>query len=96
MPARKRSKSKASQAPRDAMPDGGTLILETERINPPEEFFDTRPDLRTGPLVCLKVCDARCGMDGEVKSRLFEPFFTTKEQGEGTGLGLPMVFGIVK
>ena len=81
---------------RDAMPDGGDLIVETEIINPPEEFFDTRPELPVGPLVCIKVRDSGCGMDAEVKSRLFEPFFTTKEQGKGTGLGLPMVFGIVK
>lgn len=81
---------------RDAMSDGGTLVLETAIINPPEEFFDTRPDLIVGPLVRLTVRDTGCGMDEEVKGRLFEPFFTTKDQGKGTGLGLPMVFGIVK
>lgn len=81
---------------RDAMPRGGALTLETEIINPPEEFFDTRPDLAIGPLVCLRVADTGCGMNAEVKSHLFEPFFTTKEQGKGTGLGLPTAFGIVK
>lgn len=81
---------------RDAMPRGGTITLETEIINPPEEFFDTRPDLVIGPLVCLKVADTGCGMGEEVKRHLFEPFFTTKEQGKGTGLGLSTVFGIVK
>ncbi|MDO8805127.1 MAG: response regulator [Elusimicrobiota bacterium] len=81
---------------RDAMPGGGTLILETEIMRPPQEFFTARPELPAGPLVCLKVRDTGTGITGEVKSRIFEPFFTTKEQGKGTGLGLPMVFGIVK
>jgi len=88
---------------RDAMspsdgdkPGGGTLILETELIHPPEEFFSARPELPAGPLVRLKVRDTGTGMSEEVKSRIFEPFFTTKEQGKGTGLGLSMVFGIVK
>ncbi|MCX5792417.1 MAG: PAS domain S-box protein, partial [Elusimicrobia bacterium] len=81
---------------RAAMPDGGTLILETEILRPPEEFFIARPDLPKGQLVCIRVRDTGCGMNEEVKSRLFEPFFTTKEQGKGTGLGLSMVFGIVK
>ncbi|MBU2574043.1 MAG: response regulator [Elusimicrobia bacterium] len=88
---------------RDAMspsdggrPVGETLILETEIIRPPEEFFAARPNLPLGPLVRLKVLDTGCGMTTEVKSRLFEPFFTTKEPGRGTGLGLSMVFGIVK
>ena len=81
---------------RDAMPDGGTVTLGTEIIRPSEDFFFIRPELPIGPLVCLKVSDTGTGMTEDVKSRLFEPFFTTKEQGKGTGLGLPMVFGIVK
>ncbi|HBA60942.1 MAG TPA: hypothetical protein DCZ92_08995, partial [Elusimicrobia bacterium] len=81
---------------RDAMPGGGTITLETEIIRPDEEFFYVRPELPIGQLVRLRVSDTGTGMTAEVKSRLFEPFFTTKEQGKGTGLGLPMVFGIVK
>jgi nitrogen-specific signal transduction histidine kinase/CheY-like chemotaxis protein len=81
---------------RDAMSGGGTITLETEIINPPEEFFDTRPDLCKGPLVCMRVSDTGSGMSKEIKDHLFEPFFTTKEQGKGTGLGLSTAFGIVK
>ena len=81
---------------RDATHGSGTIKLETEIINPPEEFFDTHPDLAIGPLVCLKVRDTGSGMNKEVKDHIFEPFFTTKEQGKGTGLGLSTVFGIVK
>ncbi len=81
---------------RDSMNGGGTITLKTEIINPPDEFFDTRPDLPKGPLVCMKVADTGGGMSEEIKDHLFEPFFTTKEQGKGTGLGLSTVFGIVK
>jgi len=81
---------------RDAMPGGGTITLGTEIINPPEEFFDTHPELSKGSLACLTVRDTGCGMNKEVKSHIFEPFFTTKEQGKGTGLGLSTVFGVVK
>lgn len=81
---------------RDAMPRGGNLALETEVIIPPGEYFAARPEIPKGRLVCLKVRDTGCGMDESVKSRLFEPFFTTKEPGRGTGLGLSMVFGVVK
>jgi len=78
---------------RDAMPEGGAITLETE-ILPLDE--GTPPDIQRGPLVCLRVRDAGCGMTSEVKSRIFEPFFTTKELGKGTGLGLSTVFGIIK
>lgn len=81
---------------RDALTGGGVITLETELINPAEEFFDAHPDLPSGPLVCIKVGDTGDGMSEEVKAHLFEPFFTTKEQGKGTGLGLSTVFGIVK
>lgn len=81
---------------RDAMYGGGTITLETEIVRPPQEFFAARPELAAGPLVCVRVRDTGCGMTAEVKSRIFEPFFTTKAQGRGTGLGLSMVFGIVK
>ena len=81
---------------RDAMPRGGTLVLQTELLTPEEDFFSRHPDLPRGPLVCLSVRDTGSGMTGEAREHLFEPFFTTKEKGKGTGLGLPTVFGIVK
>ena len=81
---------------RDAMPDGGTITLETEILTLDEAFFTTHPDLRRGPLACLIVRDTGCGMTDEAKKHLFEPFFTTKEKGKGTGLGLSTVFGIIK
>ena len=81
---------------RDAMPKGGGIELSTELLAASPELFLAHPDLPRGPMVCLKVSDAGTGMTAEVKSHLFEPFFTTKEQGKGTGLGLPTVFGIVK
>jgi len=81
---------------RDAMPTGGTLILETEIVSADEASVSIDPGLQRGPLVCLSVRDTGCGMTDEVKTHLFEPFFTTKEMGKGTGLGLCMVYGIVK
>ena len=81
---------------RDAMPKGGTITLVTEIATLHEDFFTAHPDLRRGPLVCLRVRDTGSGMSDEVKSHIFEPFFTTKEKGKGTGLGLSTVFGIIK
>lgn len=81
---------------RDAMPKGGTITLKTATVNMDDDFFTAHPDLCRGPLVCLRVSDTGCGMTEDVKNRIFEPFFTTKARGEGTGLGLSTVFGIVK
>ena len=80
---------------RDAMPDGGTLVIETRNVVLPD-LTGTVADAGTTPYVLLSMSDTGCGMTPETKSRLFEPFYTTKEQGKGTGLGLAVVDGIVK
>ncbi len=81
---------------RDAMPKGGRLVIGTANASPDGSFAMTSPDLRSGPHVVLSVSDTGCGMTADVKSRIFEPFFTTKDKSKGTGLGLAMVYGIVK
>ncbi|MEO6035374.1 MAG: PAS domain S-box protein, partial [Verrucomicrobiota bacterium] len=81
---------------RDAMPQGGTLTIETtclELLDKPEGFSD---DFRPGSYVRLSITDTGLGMTPEVKAHLFEPFFTTKSLGKGTGLGLSIVYGIVR
>ena len=78
---------------RDAMPGGGTIILSTADVElGPEEV----PELAAGTYVRVAVADTGTGMTPEVLARVFEPFFTTKEVGKGTGLGLPMVYGLVR
>ena len=81
---------------RDAMPGGGRLTIETVSDERLSDATTPASTARPGPHVCLKVTDSGSGMSDDVKSHLFEPFFTTKEQGKGTGLGLPVVHGIIQ
>ena len=80
---------------RDAMPDGGILTIETTTVEIDRETSRLRPDLEPGQYVTLSVSDSGSGMSREVIAHAFEPFFTTKPRGEGTGLGLATVYGIV-
>jgi hypothetical protein len=81
---------------RDAMPDGGMLRIDTTHVDVDEEYASSRPELSPGPYVRLRVSDSGTGMTREVLERVFDPFFTTKPPGQGTGLGLATVYGIVQ
>ncbi|NTW35384.1 MAG: hybrid sensor histidine kinase/response regulator, partial [Syntrophobacteraceae bacterium] len=81
---------------RDAMPNGGTLEIEASNVVVHEGSRSGQPELTPGKYVLIRVSDTGHGMDRATLEHIFDPFFTTKEVGKGTGLGLAMVYGIIK
>jgi PAS domain S-box-containing protein len=81
---------------RDAMPDGGRLMVVTSNRNLDTDYAAQHTEVVAGGYVMIEVSDTGCGMTPEVMDRIFEPFFTTKSRDKGTGLGLSMVFGFIK
>jgi signal transduction histidine kinase len=79
---------------RDAMPDGGRIIFSTGKVAAGEVPLQTAPE--SEQYICLRVTDSGCGMDDATRQRIFEPFFTTKPRGKGTGLGMPVVYGLMQ
>ena len=80
---------------RDAMPSGGVILIETDNVTLDGRFNRRHPEVTPGEYVLIRIADEGAGMSSEIQRRIFEPFFTTKD-GRGTGLGLAVVYGVVK